>query len=141
MEANLTQRESLDTQPQTQRQSLTRTLRANFPEYFNASRYDNDISAIPSSVEDSDDSDPFLLVSVSNSRRPPSRPKHLITLILIAIFDLNIQVFTIWSRTYGSIYFLIYISQVQKCQLTLRTIYIIFICRLDFKSIDQHFFT
>lgn len=85
MEENLAQRESLGTQPQSQRQSLTRTLRANLPKYFNKSHYNNDISAIPSQIENSDNSDNFLLVSVSNFRQPP---KHHIMFILITIVDL-----------------------------------------------------
>ncbi|CAB5375473.1 unnamed protein product [Rhizophagus irregularis] len=88
MEENLAQRESLGTQPQSQWQSLTRTLRAILPKYSNKSRYNNDISAIPSQIENSDNSDHFLLVSISNSQQPPSRPKHHIMFILITIVDL-----------------------------------------------------
>jgi hypothetical protein len=110
MEGTSIQREPLSTQPHSQWQSLTRTLRANLPKNSNKSRYNNDISAIPSQIENSENSDPLLIVSVSNSQnsqQPPSRPKHHMVLILVTIVDLIvITLFSMqssWNHTWDLI--------------------------------------
>src|ERR1044071_663669 len=106
MATNSAQRKPIgihSTQQHSQRHDLTKSLCTSSPGYASTSHHNDYINAIPPSVragefeplfpnEDddflSDDADSILTDSVSNSRSPPPRPKHLGSLILIAIFDL-----------------------------------------------------
>ncbi|RHZ79307.1 hypothetical protein Glove_149g47 [Diversispora epigaea] len=60
--------------------------------YPDGNNNNNNIDAIltESNLGESNDTDPFLLVSLRNQRRPPPRPKYVFLLYLIAFLDLAI---------------------------------------------------